>query len=196
MNTKKFFAVLFLIAWPLYAGGATEYLRPTADANSTSSGCATGTDVTSSSMSAVYTGKSGAGPTGSSATNSTGSQSATEYSARLFSSWQTTSKTYTALTINVSNACTITGAGIGHCWILYSLNSGSTWTTLINPTSTTSQVTSTASISTSTALSNLQILVCSGTTTGGGSVTPTTTAYDIWTAGTPTSKGNKYGYIM
>ena len=111
-----------------------------------------------SSMAAVYTGKSGIGPTGSSATQTaTTPDTGTHTSQRTFSTWQTTTNTYSALTVYVSSKyATTAGSGSGYLW--YSTDGGSNWLSISN--STTSQATHSAVI-TGTALTSLQVITCS-----------------------------------
>lgn len=170
---------------------ATEYLRPSADANTTAtSTCdASGNHDTSSSMSAVYSGKSGAGPIGSSASISDTGTTVTRYEARVFSIWQSSSQTYTALTLNLSVGCTTTdseGAG-GACGAAYSTNSGSTWTnaySFISEGGSDSKHTVTVTITGAT-LSNVEVETCArGYSDGDSGDSATLTVYDIWTAGT------------
>ena len=172
------------------AAQTLEYKRPTADVQTTvTSGCS-GTNVASSSMSAVYTGKSGVGPTGSFASiaESGSAVGLTEYQARQFNTWQSTSSTYATLTLNVSVSCSVSNeqpAGSGECFALYSTDSGSTWRSLYGYTtrgSTDPQNTSSAVI-TGTPLANLRVSVCAG---GTGGIPPDSgllVVYDIWTTG-------------
>jgi hypothetical protein len=181
---KRLILACLLFTAPAWA--ATEYLRPTADANTTVSlaQCAN-TDGTSS-MAAVYTGKSGIGPTGSSATQTASTLNTSVHTTqRTFSTWQTTTNTYSALTVYVSSKYATT-AGSGSGYLYYSTDGGSNWAVISN--STTSQATHSVII-TGTALTSLQVITCSLAATSAG--TTITTIYDIWTAGTYTT-----GYIM
>ena len=182
---KRLILACLLFTAPAWA--ATEYLRPTADANTTVSlaQCDSNPGSTSS-MAAVYTGKSGIGPTGSSATQTATTPGTSPYtSQRTFSTWQTTTNTYSALTVYVSSKYATT-AGSGSGWLYFSTDGGSSWGEYIN--STTSQATHSFVI-TGTALTSLQVITCSSANISAG--TTTTTIYDIWTAGTYTT-----GYIM
>ena len=88
---------------------AIEYLRPTADATANILvGEHVGTNVASSDMSAVYTGKSGVGPTGSSAVLSVTFLAEQIYSQRIFSSWQTTVNSYSSLILKISDEYAVT----------------------------------------------------------------------------------------
>ena len=110
---------------------STEYKRPTADSDPGSGVLYSSTAYTaSSSMSAVYSGKSGVGPTGSSSTisasDSSGTGSHTTSSSRAFKTWQSASGGYASLTLYASVATTLTNTG--DTYLYYSTNSGSTWT--------------------------------------------------------------------
>jgi hypothetical protein len=114
---------------PHEASAQIEYLRPTADATTTlTPGCA-GTNVAESSMSAVYTGKTGIGPTGSSFQMS--ETTFGKFKADIFSSWASTSKTYSGLSVYVSASY----GGLGYGGVMYSINGGSSWALLSNLTS-------------------------------------------------------------
>ena len=177
---RKIFATVLLLCVASAALGSTEYLRPTADAQSTANvGCAfNGADVVSSSMSAVYSSKSGVGPTGSSATLVGTYSAGQKYEERIFSTWQSAVHTpYSVLTLNVSIAHSSLGTGAAAC-IGYSTNGGSSWTSL--GTITTSQSTLSATI-TGASLSSVEVGVLSTSPSSVG--TTTITVYDIWTEG-------------
>ena len=162
--------------------GATEYLRPTADATQSGVGCTATTNGSSSSMSAVYSGKSGNGPTGSSAKLPSESYSGSSYySERVFTTWQT-GHTESATTLYIS-ANLSTQAGTGSGCIYYSTNSGSTWT-LITTNVATTQTTYSVVI-TGANLANLEVSVSENATLSGATVQMT--VYDIWTATGSTS---------
>ena len=178
---KRLILILILAATST-ASASTEYLRPTADAQQTGVGGCTGTtNVTSSSMSAVYSGKSGNGPTGSSAKLPSESYSGSSYySERVFTTWQT-GHTESATTLYIS-ANLSTQAGTGSGCIYYSTNSGSTWT-LITPNVATTQTTYSVVI-TGANLANLEVSVSENVLASSSTVQMT--VYDIWTAGTYT----------
>ena len=170
------------------AWSSTEYLRPTADANQTvASVCGVSgySDIASTSMSAVYSGKSGVGPTGSSAVLSLSAGTTDRFTSRTFSGFPNSSYTYTASPILYVNAgCATVSAAA--CSVYYSVNSGSSWTQLYYANTTTSQTTYTATLSTLTGptLSSLQVVACASVLTATATVSDT--QYDIWTAGTYT----------
>ena len=111
---------------------AIEYLRPTADANSTSGPITGGSNVVAPSCSAVYTGKSGAGPiTSPSVTWSSGTVTVSEYSARNFTNFQSPTKTYTDLTINITLLGIQSGNDSGAYGAYLSMNGGVTWNKII-----------------------------------------------------------------
>jgi hypothetical protein len=181
---KNLFAIAALIGMASTAWGGTEYRRPTADVDAgsaeticTGSG---GSYGTSSSMSAVYSGKSGAGPNGSSATLAEVSPSSgsgnSNWTVRKFTTWQSTGFSYTSLAVNISIKCTVTTGG--SCQAFYSTNGGSSWTNF--GSITTSQATYSATI-TGTSLANVQVAVCSVSVYTTSQGTTTSTVYDIWT---------------
>ena len=172
---------------------AIEYLRPTADATANILvGYHTGTNVASSDMSAVYTGKSGVGPTGSSAVLSLNPLGGVQrYSQRIFSSWQTTVNSYSSLILKISDKYAVSGSGlVPDMW--YSTDGGSTWTNQANIS--TSQATWSVDITGAT-LSNVQVLleVQDGLPAPSGS---TLTVYDIWTEGTYTGPISSPNYAI
>jgi hypothetical protein len=155
------------------AAPSYEYLRPTADAGSTAVCGDIGGTSYATSMSAVYTSKSGAGPTGS-GVNITGA-SFTEV-GRKFTTWQTTVHSYSALTVYVSSVSTNPSVYGNMC---YSIDGGSTWTNFASMTS--SQATHSSYTITGATLSNVQILITVANFTGGSA---SAQVYDIWTMGT------------
>ena len=154
------------------AAPSYEYLRPTADAGSTAACSGIGGTSYATSMSAVYTSKSGAGPAGS-GVNITGASYAQV--GRKFTTWQTTVHSYSALTVYVSSVSTNPNV---YGFMCYSIDGGSTWS-LISPMAT-SQATYSYTITGAT-LSNVQILITIGNFTGGSA---SAQVYDIWTMGT------------
>ena len=187
---KRLILILILAATST-ASASTEYLRPTADAQQTGVGCTATTNVSSSSMSAVYSGKSGNGPTGSSATlPSVSYSSGSLYSQRVFTTWQT-GHTESATTLYISaNLSTKTGGG-GGC-VYYSTNSGSTWTSITSAVTTTQ--TTYSVVITGANLANLEVSV-SENATGSGS-TIQMTVYDIWTVGTYTASTSQGPWLL
>ena len=185
---KRLILILILAATST-ASASTEYLRPTADAVETGVGLCTGTtNISSSSMSAVYSGKSGNGPTGSSATlPSVSYTGGSRYSERVFTTWQT-GHTESATTLYISaNLSTKTGGG-GGC-VYYSTNSGSTWTSITSAVTTTQ--TTYSVVITGANLANLEVVASESAPLSGSTVQMT--VYDIWIAGTYTgSKSNPW----
>jgi hypothetical protein len=188
---KIFTAILLCVASAGWS--ATEYLRPSADATTTvGTDCFTntaGTNTASSSMSAVYSGKSGAGPTGASASSTGSGSTVVQYVARVFNTWQSSSHSYSALTLNLSVNCVTTALDLvgGACGASYSTD-GTTYTNAYYFTSNTggsdAQHTITITITGAT-LSNVKVRTCArGYSDGSEGDSGTINVYDIWTAGT------------
>jgi len=177
MRTKTLLLLLFCST----LAGAQTYVRPSANADPGSTvgnaacfnGVAAGASYTTGSpaMTAVYSGKTGVGPTGSSATITAVTNNT--YRPRRFTGL---SGTYAYETLNVSMACSNTQ---NHCEIPYSVDGGSTWHTLAYVPGGTSQATYSATLPSSTNLTNLQVAVCAEKQTGN----VTLTTYDIWVTG-------------
>ena len=177
---KRLILILILAATST-ASASTEYLRPTADATQSGVGCTGTANISSSSMSAVYSGKSGNGPTGSSATlPSVSYTGGSRYSQRVFTTWQT-GHTESATTLYVSAALT-TATGADNGCIYYSTNSGSTWTSITSAVATTQ--TTYSVVITGANLANLEVSVSESAPLSGSTVQMT--VYDIWIAGTYT----------
>ena len=175
-------SLILVFCIPVWA--ATQYSRPTSDSSQSITGisCDSGANFTSSSMSAVYSGKSGVGPTGSSATVGATYSSGQQYAERLFSGFHSVTGTITALVLNASLSYLVNNdSGAAPC-VYYSTNSGSSWTSLgsISPSQTTLSATITGAT-----VSNIEVLLAaqSGTTTTSSAVI---TAYDIWLTATTT----------
>jgi hypothetical protein len=194
MNWKIAAAIIVLCVQPLWAG--TYYQRPTSDTDGGSFGvchanAGTGPNYNaSSSASAVYSGKSGLGPTGSSVDiGIVGNDPFPDYLSRTFNTWQSEQPSPISLTLNVNTACNISDGGDnvgGSCFIFYSLNGGSTWTTLYTYSSTTTsgdaQTTHSATI-TGTSVSSVEVNICTVANRddpGNGNAAEMTT-FDIWT---------------
>ena len=186
---KRLILILILAATST-ASASTEYLRPTADAQQTGVGCTATTNVSSSSMSAVYSGKSGNGPTGSSATlPSVSYVGNSRYSGRVFTTWQT-GHPESATTLYIS--ANLSGTGSPSGCIYYSTNSGSTWTSITSAVTTTQ--TTYSVVITGANLANLEVSV-SENATGSGS-TIQMTVYDIWTVGTYTASTSQGPWLL
>jgi hypothetical protein len=185
---RRIFAAVILLYVASASWASTEYLRPTADSFYNAAPCNAGTFIDDSPISGVYSGKSGAGPTGTANLLAGVYGSKQYFSGEVYTAFQSATKTYTALTINISAATSHTGAaGVSSAY--YSTNSGSSWTALYSTSGTTSQTTYSASI-TGTAMSGVKVVICasSGTSTS----TVNNNVYDIWTAGT---YGTTSGFI-
>lgn len=175
-----------------------ELLRPTTDANSTTTafGCS-GTNV-------MFTSFPNAHDAAGLATSSNGSVTGggcqkfisgncvvpghNQFSARLFSVWPSTSNTFASLTLNVNSASTGGFLGSDAACISYSTNAGATWTTLRCGGTGWTQITSTAALSPIQDLTKLQVGICvegTGFPSGGsGTGVDDITVWDIWTLGT------------
>lgn len=179
-----------------------DYKRPTADVSSVtpfSAGndiacmASNGSDgfVASPAMTPVYSGKSGTGPTGSSSTQAPGNGQTFE---RRFTTWQSAVGSYTALTLNISMACTqVNGTDPYFCGASYSTNNGSTWNAFSSDSVMSSggawgQQTFSATLSPSQNLSTVQVAVCSASSDGGDGTfgVGDSVVQDIWTNGTLT----------
>lgn len=106
------------------------------------------------------------------------------YRARIFTTWQTTGNTYSALTLNVNAASG--GAqgttGVGEADIVFSANGGSTWTSLeADGGNGFAQTTFTVALSAAQDLTKLRVAVCAMGNGSDGS--DNITVWDIWTSG-------------
>jgi hypothetical protein len=169
---------------------AQEILRPTTDANSAASIGCLGVVDTSTAMPSSY---DAAGiPTGSTQTDTNATRA--HQAGRKFLTWQTTSNTYSALTLNINTASVgwLASGGAGNACLAYSVNNGSTWTNVICDTGGSGwpQQTFSISLSASQNLSFLQVAACAqGGAIGGGSGSDSVTIFDIWTIGTTSGQG-------
>jgi hypothetical protein len=181
---KRTYAIIALLAASMCSAQSYEYLRPTADNPATVLGlsCSVGMseNLSSGSMSNVYSGKTGAGPFGPNAffATSYSGNSAQSYTQQVFNAWATTSHTYSALTVSVSGYATTSTTGAGYLY--YSTNGGTSYTLLASLTS--SLATYTVDI-TGSLLSSLNIMACGQTTTASNSSVHVYVT-DIWTTGT------------
>ncbi len=182
-----------ILAFCIPAGATTQYSRPMADSTQSITGlsCDSGTNIASSSMSAVYTGKSGAGPTGSSATVGATYSSGQQYEERLFYNFQTITGSITVLVLNASLSYLVNNDSGAQPCVFYSTNSGSTWTSLgsISPSQSTLSVTITGAT-----VSNIEVLLAaqSGTSSTSSAII---TAYDIWLTATVSASIGFPGFI-
>jgi hypothetical protein len=194
---KRLIPILILCAASV-GWAATEYNRPTADANLTTSIGCSGTNIGSTSMTATYSGKSGIGPTGASSAQlvaSPSSGSVYYMKSRVFTfpagSWS-------GLTLYVSLSCyNDTSQTYGSCGAYYSTDSGSTWTSFGGVSL--SQSTSSVLLGTVANLSTVQVGICARAKYDSTDASPTNetlTAFDIWTAGIYSSTNRQvYSYI-
>lgn len=203
----------FLLISILFLGfvaiSAQTYIRPSSDAYSSgltisSTTCGSGALVlqsNSTSMSAAYSSKSGAGPTGSSVNLAQGSNSTsppTYITDRVFSFTGSTS--YTA-TISTSMACNNNdSSSYGYCYLSYSTDGGSTWNAIGNQNGLTSQATLSVSSVTIPNIGNLEVALCVRAIYDNltPQVTSTTaTIYDVWLSATAAANKKKvYSFFM
>lgn len=137
-----------------------------------------------------------AGLSTSSTLSAFGTNRQTFYKTRLFKSWQATGNTYSALTLNV-NSLSSGGNPNGAACVKYSLNSGSTWTTIRCDLQSAGwgQITDTVTLSSTQSLATLQVAICAeGDVDAVFPGQNDITVVDIWTLGTVNgSQGNDNG---
>lgn len=196
--------LVVLLMIPLFSVASTAYLRPTNDTGAGSTGvggCNTANYDTNKPLevaySASYNGKSGAGPTGSSAAGTVAytdvsgqawDQDRFGYDGTTYGHWQTPpAGTLTSATLNISISKTTAGSGTPTFCVFYTVNSGSTWTTMGTVTGSQSTLTATGI----TTVTGLGVMIGCQTSTNALS-TCTPTVYDEWVAWsyTPTSTGH------
>ena len=185
--------LLLLALWPAVSWGQShEILRPTADVDTATGLCGPVTKIGSGTMPEAWD-AAGLATSVTQTTNST--LSANRYKARLFNPWATSAQSgYTNLTINVNSSspgADSIGIQIGSAVIAYSLNGGTTYTTLESDSgSGWIQRTTSANIAANTPLANIRVIVCtSGGTDGSGIGGDSVTVWDIWTDGTYSAAG-------
>lgn len=171
---------------------STELLRPTADADFGSA-----TWVTTNCGIATYTANTTAGTNGRDAAGQTTSVSygintsaTAKETSRTFTTWAATTNTYTALTLNINSSATANGGDVpGKACIVYSLDSGGTWTAIRCTTTSWARTTDTIALSAAQSLSQVMVGTCAfGAHAGSGLVSSATViVYDIWTSGMVTS---------
>lgn len=185
--------LLALIFCATLAFGADEIKRPTADNDPGSTTWATNACGTSTYQSNTTSGANAydaAGQSTSVTYSVTGSTAGNgqNMTSRRFTTWQAAGQTYTSLTLNFNTVGPGPNAGGGKACLLYSLNSGSTWTTVRCDTfAGWVQTTDTVTLSTSQDLSQIQVGVCVAGQQGGGVPvnrgTDSIQLFDFWTDG-------------
>lgn len=180
---------------------AQDLKRPAAESDGGANyklGCAA-QSVASSSMSLSYDAKGLATSSGQAAESRIVNPGPHEFSSasmqsRIFSQWQAASATYTNLTVNVNSSSDGYGTSHGAACVAYSLNSGTTWTSIVCDTgSGWRQTTNSLTISPTQNLALLQVGIC---VQGGSSNLPgfdDITVYDIWTIGTTSGSNSGNG---
>lgn len=190
----RWFAIFMLLS----ACFSQEILRPTIDADGGSTfnnlGCG-GSLVASTSMPLSY---DLAGLATSSPQQRTGASTSDRYATRLFYAWQSTTKTYTGLTLNINSSSNgylhFNPLNTGAAVVFYSMDAGTTWHQAMSDSGGGwVQTTSTIALSTSQILSNLRVGVCvegdkgsKGGDSGPGPGTDNVIVWDIWTNGSTT----------
>lgn len=175
-----------------------ELLRPTTDANSTSTsfGCS-GTNVAFTSFPNAY---DAAGLSTSSNGSVTGGgcqkfingncvvAGRNQFSARLFSGWLASGNSWASLTLNVNWASQVGSLPQDSSCVAYSINGGTSWTSIACASGLRTQATSTVVLPTTQNLTQLRVGICvlgQGAETGDGIAgQETITVWDIWTLGT------------
>ena len=194
MKLQKIFIVVFLTLAALSATGQ-EIRRPTADADDF--GACTGTQQAGTSFANAYDSSGTSTSASESATGATGSTTtgAAHCKGRGITTWAAASGAYSSLTLNVNSDCTDdTVNDGGSCLIQYSLNGGTSWTTLASDDSLGgwAQRTDTVTISASTSLSNIKVRAtvignggCVCSSTGGPFLAGSASIdlFDVWTSG-------------
>jgi hypothetical protein len=168
---------------------AQEIRRPTADSNP-GVVCSTATVATAAGTNA-YDSSGTATSVAYTANGAINSPSTSNGEARTFTTWASPSGSYSSLSLNVNTSCVDDTANAGGgCTVDYSINSGSSWTTLISDSTHGgwTQQTTTVTLSTSQAFSSLQVRGCAFGNGGDSSIpitrgNATVTLFDIWTSG-------------
>lgn len=167
---------------------AQDVKRPNTDVDSGATiKCGIGTSSGSSTMTLAY---DAAGQSTSSIIAIQGSISQSHYRSRAFYNWTAPSGSYSALTLNINaqNVETNSTGSVGGGELKYSLNNGSTWTTIVSGAGGGGwpRLTRTINLSASQDLSQIRVSACVYSTAGGDTNGPTETMtiFDIWTSGT------------
>ena len=158
-----------------------EIRRPTANADTASSHNCIGVRQLNVAMPLFY--DAGTPPTSTCSIQfARGSNTQSLWKGRLFSAWQTSGSRCSALVLNVNLLCDISNNG--QCAVEYSVNSGSSWTTLDADITGLPQQTFTAVLSNSQSLPAIQVRICVEGDEGEGidQGAATMSGYDIWTA--------------
>jgi hypothetical protein len=193
-----------VLGFPIDALAGNYYQRPTANANSSNATLLGGNqNYGSTSLSAVYSGKSGNGPVGSSGSEATPTSSGISYnytSARVLTNWQSYTSTPVSVTLNASLSCSISPDGQGDdggCIAWYSTNAGSSWTSFYTYDTSDGSGDSQHTVSivvTGISASNIQVGITAyadcNSDTDFGCTAGTITVYDVWT--TETTGGSGY----
>jgi hypothetical protein len=177
-----------------------EILRPTQDSNggAISALQCSGTLTGSTAMPLSY---DLAGLATSSTQYTIGTTGSARYATRIFTTWASTTKTYTALTLNINSASNgwihFNPLNDGEANLAYSTDSGTTWHNILTDNGNGwTQRTSVIYLSPSQVLANLRVGLCTGGNIGakGGDSGPppgsdNLIVWDIWTSGTVAGGG-------
>lgn len=161
-------------------GDTTETLRPTADAEDTTGPCI-GTSTASSAMANWW---DGSGSSTSSTNIAIASTTIDRKKGRKVTTWAAGTGGYSALVLKVDSSCGSSGFG-GDCYLQYTTDAGSNWTTVTGRSATTwTRTTDTIALNAGQSLANLQVRTCGeayGDPSSPGQ--STFTGYDVYTEG-------------
>lgn len=191
---KPFLKLAFIFFCTVTLAFGQEIRRPSADSSSTSAGCP-GVNKANSSMPLSYDSNGlstsstlavSGGPCRLFQGDSCRISGYNYSSARRFTNWQSPTTSYTSLVLNVNSAGSANGGGGNDtACVSYSINAGSTFTTIRCSTSWV-QMTDTVTLSASQDLTKLIVLTCAGSTGATNFTDPTNSSaviWDIWTSG-------------
>lgn len=185
--------LLALIFCATLAFGADEIKRPTTDNDPGSTtwatnACGVSTYTANSTSGALAYDAAGQSTSVTYSQLGTTSGSGQNMTSRKFQAWQSATQTYTSLTLNFNTSSPGANAFGGASCLMYSLNSGSTWTTVrCDAGGGWTQTTDTVTLSAAQNLSNIQIGICVAGVQGGGVPgnrgQDSIQLYDFWTDG-------------
>lgn len=180
MRRLALFLFLAPCAWPQ----SHEILRPTVDSGPGSSiiGNCSGVNLSSTTMPNSY---DASGLSTFSNQTAQGSASQNRYKTRLFTNWAATTKTYTALTLNVNFSSIVGGSG-GLDELRYSTD-GTNYSHLTQGDQAGTRSTFSLALSTAQDLTKLKVWLCAEGFVDDGIQGPGTdqmSVWDIWTDGT------------
>jgi hypothetical protein len=184
---KKLLWVLLLAsAW------GQDLKRPTVDIDSgTTVKCGFGTKASAPPMALAY---DSAGQATSAKLTAAGTVTQTFYKSRTFSTWQAPAGAYSDLTLSINSSSVETTTGsVGNMVIQYSIDNGSSWTTVRSSGHGPgwARGTSTIFLSPTQDMTQIKVAACALGEAGGDAPgsTDTITIWDIWTTGTLSGGG-------